>query len=77
MDKTRIVMPESVPFLESLSWFDRAFRDLTPREALSRYESGWRHLGVLADPSVEEWHFIEQLVDRFGSILRVPASESS
>jgi hypothetical protein len=38
---------------------------------LRRYESGWRHLGVLADPSTEEWDFIHALVAKFGSHLRV------
>jgi hypothetical protein len=49
-----VVLPERLPFLESLSWFDRGYRDLSPLDILRRYESGWRHLGVLADPSPEE-----------------------
>lgn len=67
-----IPVPEDLPFLESISWFDRdCFRDLAPLDMLRRYESGWRHLGVLADPSPEEWVFIKALVARFGSVLDV------
>jgi len=66
-----IAVPENLPFLKSLSWSDRSFRDLPPLDILRRYESGWRHLGVLADPSPEEWELIRALVARFGSFLRV------
>jgi len=66
-----LVLPERLPFLESLSWFDRNYRDLPLLDILRRYESGWRYLGVLADPSPEEWDFIRALVSRFGSYLDV------
>lgn len=66
-----IAIPEDLPFLKSLSWSDRGYRDLSPLDMLRRYESGWRHLGVLADPSPEEWELIRALVARFGSFLRV------
>lgn len=66
-----IAVPEDLPFLKSLSWSDRSYRDLSPLDMLRRYESGWRHLGVLADPSPEEWELIRVLVRRFGSFLRV------
>lgn len=66
-----ILIPEDLPFLKSLSWSDRNFRDLPPLDLLRRYESGWRHLGVLADPSPEEWDFIRALIERFGSFLHV------
>lgn len=66
-----ILIPEELPFLKSLSWSDVNYRDLSPLDMLRRYESGWRHLGVLADPSPEEWELIRTLVARFGSFLRV------
>lgn len=66
-----IFIPEELPFLKSLSWSDLNYRDLSPLDMLRRYESGWRHLGVLADPSPEEWELIRTLVARFGSFLRV------
>jgi len=69
--EAEIPMPEAVPFLASLSWFDREFRRLSPLEALQRYEAGWRHLGVLASPPEEELRYIRALARRFGSFLRV------
>ena len=66
-----LALPERLPFLESLSWFDRKYRGLPLLDILRRYESGWRHLGVLADPSPEEWDFIRALIARFGSYLDV------
>ena len=64
-------IPEDLPFLASISWFDAQYRDLEPFEMLNRYESGWRYLGVLGEPSAEEAGFIKALVQRFGSYLHV------
>jgi hypothetical protein len=66
-----ISIPNRLPFLESISWFDRNYRALSPLDMLRRYEAGWRHRGVLADPSPEELSFIRKLVKRFGSFLDV------
>jgi hypothetical protein len=65
--------PDDLPFLESISWFDCRYRDLSPLDMLRRYESGWRYLHALAEPSAEEWRFIRRLVERYGSTLDVPA----
>jgi hypothetical protein len=73
MATAEIAIPARLPFLESISWFDCKYRDLAPLDMLRRYESGWRHRGVLADPSPEEWEFIRGLVQRYGSHLDVPA----
>lgn len=72
-EANRLHPPSDLPFLASVSWFDRDFRNLTPLEMLRRYEAGWRYLGVLADPSLEEWRFIRELVATYGSVIRVPA----
>jgi hypothetical protein len=69
--KTESAPPADLPFLERLSWFDREYRRLEPLEMLRRYEAGWRHLGVLADPSPAEWEWIRALTRRYGSYLRV------
>ena len=66
-----IAVPEDLPFLKSISWFDARYRDLSPLDMLRRYESGWRWLGVSEDPTPEEWEFIRALVARFGSHLDV------
>jgi hypothetical protein len=68
-DAEEIPVPTDLPFLASLSWSDRGWRDLGSLEILRRYEAGWRYKGVLAEPSAEEEVFIRALVQRFGSIL--------
>lgn len=68
-----ISVPAELPFLESLSSFDALWRELSPLEMLQRYESGWRHRGVTADLSMEEAAFVRALIERFGSVLDVPA----
>lgn len=65
-------IPAELPFLASISWFDPRYRDLAPLEMLRRYESGWRFLGVLAEPSAEERRLIRDLVARYGSVIDVP-----
>jgi hypothetical protein len=72
-ENSPLEVPRELPFLASLSWSDRAYRELPPADMLRRYEAGWRHLGVLADPSPEERTFIRALVARFGSYLDVRA----
>jgi hypothetical protein len=72
LENTEITIPAELPFLASLSWFDPQYRDLPPLEMLRRYESGWRFLGVLAEPTLEERCFIRHLVARFGSVIDVP-----
>ncbi len=69
------VPPDSLPFMESLSWSDRNYRDLPLIDMLRRYEAGWRHLGVLADPTPEEWGFLRALVARFGSHLNIERAQ--
>ncbi len=62
MATAEITIPERLPFLESISWFDRHYHDLAPLDMLRRYEAGWRYKGVLAEPSTEEWTFIQELI---------------
>jgi hypothetical protein len=64
--------PDVVPFLESLSWFDARWRELSPLDMLRRYERGWRHRSVTAELSAEELAYVRALVGRFGSVLDVP-----
>ena len=64
-------VPASLPFLEALSWSDKSWRMLAPIDMLRRYEAGWRHLGVVGDPSVPERAFIRALVRQYGSVLDV------
>ena len=69
--EVEILIPDELPLLESISWFDRLWRDLSPLDMLRRYESGWRWLGITCDPTQKEWEFIRALAARFGSHLRI------
>ena len=69
--EVEIPIPQDLPFLESISDFDKLWRDLPPLDMLRRYEAEWRWLGVTTDPSPEEWEFIRSLVARYGSHLRL------
>ena len=66
-----IDVPERLPFLESISWQadNEKLYQLDPLEMLQCYERGWQNLGVLSDPSDEEWVFIRSLVERYKSWL--------
>ena len=66
-------VPEQLPFLESLSWFDARWRDLAPLDMLRRYERGWRHRFVTAELTADERAFVLALARRYGSVLDVPA----
>jgi hypothetical protein len=70
-EPTPLEPPRELPFLESLSWFDRGWRLLSPEDMLRRYEDGWRFRGVLAEPSAEELELIRELCRRYGSFLDV------
>jgi len=69
--KSSIELPDHLPFLEALSWFDADWRSLGPLDMLRRYEAGWRQRGVLADPTPAELDLIRELVRRFGSTIDV------
>lgn len=64
--------PQDLPFLAAVSWFDADYQNLDDLDMLRRYEDGWRYLGVLGEPSAAEWQFIRDLVQRYGSVIRVP-----
>ncbi len=59
-----------LPFLNALCWQIADIDRLTRSEILQTYERGWRHLGVIAQPSDEEWQFIRDLSNQYGSWLQ-------
>ncbi|MBN1605627.1 MAG: hypothetical protein JW940_03300 [Polyangiaceae bacterium] len=69
MTATAPHVPDELPFLEAVSWYDRRPRELSAREMLSRYEAGWRFRGVLCEPTGQERAWIRYLAQRFGSII--------
>jgi hypothetical protein len=67
----KIDTPQQLPFLESICWQADLvqLKRLAPLEMLRCYERGWRNLGVMSDPSEEEWAFIRALVEEYKSWL--------
>lgn len=62
-------VPEDLPFLKAICWQIADVTNFTPEEMLISYERGWRYLGVVGEPSLEELLFIKRLVQRYGSWL--------
>ncbi len=60
-------VPAGLPFLQAVCWQTKDIRRFTLFEMLSRYESGWKYRGVLADLEGEELEFVRRLVKEFGS----------
>ncbi len=60
-------IPDGLPFLQAVCWQTKDIRNFTLIEMLSRYESGWKYRGVLADLEGEELEFVRRLVKEFGS----------
>jgi Nucleotidyl transferase AbiEii toxin, Type IV TA system len=59
-----------LPFLNALCWQVSDVEQLTQVEILQTYERGWRHLGILTQPSDEEWQFIRDLSHQYKSWLQ-------
>lgn len=67
-------VPQQLPFLEAICWQTTDVKHFTPEQMLLWYERGWHYKDVLGEPSPEELAFIEQLVQRYGSLLPLDVS---
>ncbi len=63
----QINIPADLPFLKAICWQTEDISHFTLSEMLSRYESGWRYRGVLADLKGEEVDFVRNLVKQIDS----------
>lgn len=62
-------IPAKLPFLQAICWQVANVKNLTFKEMLDRYESGWHYWGVLGKPNFEELAFIQQLSQHYQSWL--------
>jgi hypothetical protein len=62
---------QQLPFLNALCWQISDVKNLTDIEIIQTYERGWRHLGILAQPSNEEWQLIRDLSYQYQSWLQI------
>ncbi|MEG4229859.1 nucleotidyl transferase AbiEii/AbiGii toxin family protein [Microcoleus sp. N9_B2] len=82
---TPFKIPAELPFLQAICWQVANVHNLSFKEMLCRYESGWHYWGVLGQPDSEELAFIQQisqhsqswLVAELGSISQSPNNEKS
>ena len=82
---TAFKIPAKMPFLEAICWQIANIQNLSLKEMLCRYESGWHYWGVLGEPNSEELIFIQQisqhyqswLVAELGNISQSPKNEKS
>ncbi|MCU0541374.1 MAG: nucleotidyl transferase AbiEii/AbiGii toxin family protein [Oscillatoriaceae cyanobacterium Prado104] len=66
---TALKIPAQLPFLQAICWQVANVKNLTLKEMLNRYESGWHYWGVLGKPNLEELDFIQQLSQHYQSWL--------
>jgi hypothetical protein len=64
------VVPEELPFLESICWQTADVYQFTPEEMLSRYERGWEYRQLLGNHEGEELCFLTELAKRYHSWLQ-------
>lgn len=66
-----VIVPEKLPFLESICWQTANVYRFTPEEMLSRYERGWQYQKLFNNLEGEELHFLQELARRYQSWLQV------
>lgn len=64
------VVPEGLPFLESICWQTANVYQFTPEEMLSRYERGWEYRKLFSNLEGEELNFLKKLAQRYHSWLQ-------
>jgi hypothetical protein len=68
------VVPEELPFLESICWQMADVYQFTPEEMLSRYERGWEYRQLFGNLEGEELGFLKELAKRYHSWLQADLS---
>jgi hypothetical protein len=67
---TNPVVPEKLPFLESICWQTDNIHHFTPEQMLSRYERGWIYRSVFGNLEGEELKFLQELAKNYQSWLQ-------
>ncbi|MEA5554023.1 hypothetical protein VB713_24085 [Anabaena cylindrica UHCC 0172] len=66
-----VIVPEKLPFLESICWQTADVYRFTPEEMLSRYERGWQYHNLFNNLEGEELNFLQELARLYQSWLQV------
>lgn len=59
------VVPDKLPFLESICWQTADVYHFTLEEMLSRYERGWEYRKLFNNLEGEELDFLKELAQRY------------
>ncbi len=65
-----LVIPEKLPFLESICWQIENVYKFTLEEMLSRYERGWDYRDLFNNLEGEELSFLKEIAKRYNSWLQ-------
>ncbi len=65
-----LVIPEKLPFLESICWQIENVYKFTLEEMLSRYERGWNYRDLFNNLEGEELSFLKEIAKRYNSWLQ-------
>ncbi|MGM3305129.1 hypothetical protein ACSQ6I_03940 [Anabaena sp. WFMT] len=66
-----VIVPEKLPFLESICWQTADVYQFTTEEMLSRYERGWQYHNLFNNLEGEKLDFLKELARRYQSWLQV------
>jgi hypothetical protein len=64
------VVPQKLPFLESICWQTCNVYLFTPEQMLSRYERGWTYRNLFNNLDGEELMFVKALAQSYRSWLQ-------
>jgi hypothetical protein len=70
-NKTKIIIPEKLPFLESICWQTKDVYQFTLEEMLNAYERGWKYHSLFDNLREEELEFIKKIAHQYQSWLIV------
>jgi hypothetical protein len=65
-----IVIPQKLPFLESICWQTENVYKFTLEEMLSRYERGWDYHDLFNNLEGEEFTFLKEIAQQYNSWLQ-------
>lgn len=65
------IIPNKLPFLESICWQTADVYQFTPDQMLSRYERGWQYHQLFNNLEGEELSFLKELAKYYDSWLQV------
>jgi len=70
-NQTYIIIPQKLPFLESICWQTKNVYQFSLEEMLNSYERGWKYRSLFDNLEQQELEFIKKLAHQYQSWLIV------